>query len=78
MIQTQVSIMVDRDVYRQFKAGCILRGTTPTRLINAYVKRQVEEWESTGFKRVELAHEASCAYWEGADTPCTCEKRLEV
>jgi hypothetical protein len=76
MQQTQqVGMVMDRDLYRRFKAGCILRGTTPTHLLNAYVQRQVEEW---GLRQEPLTHDASCAYWEDAETPCTCGKRLAV
>jgi hypothetical protein len=75
MSETQITIRVDRDLYRQFKAGCILHDTVPTQMISALIRGQVTRWD---FKVVELRHAPSCACWDEAEAPCTCAQGLEV
>ncbi len=41
---TQIALKINRDLYVRFKAGCILRDTNPTRLINIWIEKQVEAW----------------------------------
>ena len=45
MPTTQTVIVIDRDLWRQFKSGCILRDTSPTAQMTQFVTDKVAEWE---------------------------------
>jgi hypothetical protein len=44
MPTTQTVITIDRDLWRQFKGGCILRSSSPTAQIARFVEKKVAEW----------------------------------
>ena len=60
MGETQISIRINRALWRQFRAACVLRNTAPTHEIARFVAQQVEMWyreEKTGL--ATLAQEDS-------------------
>lgn len=44
MAETQVTIKVDRKAYQRFKAGCILRQTSPYKEFRRFLDERLEEW----------------------------------
>lgn len=45
MAKSQITIRVDEDVLRNFKAHCLLRGITPTEAYGDVMAKQVEVWQ---------------------------------
>jgi hypothetical protein len=44
METSQIHIMVDREVLRNFRAECVRRGTTPTKEVARLMAQRLEEW----------------------------------
>jgi hypothetical protein len=44
METSQITVMVERDTLRWFRAECIRRRTTPTKEIARLVKTRLDEW----------------------------------
>ena len=44
MGETQISIRINRALWRQFRAACVLRDTAPTHEIARFVAQQVDIW----------------------------------
>lgn len=42
---SQIVIVVDRDMLRQFRAACILRETTPTKELSRLMAEQLTTWQ---------------------------------
>lgn len=44
METSQIHIMVDREVLRNFRAECVRRGTTPTKEMARLMAQRLDEW----------------------------------
>jgi hypothetical protein len=44
MAESQIVIKVDRDTLQEFRAECIRRGTTPTKVLAQLMAEQVYAW----------------------------------
>ena len=53
MAETQVVIRVERMLWRQFRAGCILRDSAPTQEIARFISQQIDEWKQEEAARRE-------------------------
>jgi hypothetical protein len=53
MGKTQVTIQVDQERYREFKAECIRRATTPTKEIAVLIDQRLMEWLPTNVRHKE-------------------------
>ncbi len=62
--ETQVTLRFDRAMYTQFKAGCLVRNTSPNRLIWIWMQRQVEAWNTEMPKHV-IPQEDTNGRYEG-------------
>ena len=45
MAESQIVIVVNRDILREFRAECIRRETTPTRELARLLCQQLHTWE---------------------------------
>ena len=45
MGETQISIRINRALWRQFRAACVLRDTAPTHEIARFVEHQLDLWD---------------------------------
>jgi hypothetical protein len=56
MAESQIVIVVDRDTLREFRAECIRRATTPTKVLGELMLRQLNAWLH-GYELVEKQKE---------------------
>lgn len=45
MAESQIVIVVDRDILREFRAECIRRDTTPTKELGRLMEEQLRTWQ---------------------------------
>mgnify|MGYP001583781913 FL=1 len=44
MAETQTVIKIDRELWKHFRAGCILHDTAPTHEISQFITAQLDQW----------------------------------